>query len=371
MTHLSLPFGRAACLRGALDLLRQAAVLLACAGAALGPLQASAQVEIRPVKPAVDSAGAANSQLDLAPLDLGGADADTPPRTATRAQPASTTTAAGPTRAAVRSVSAAPTESKASLPASEAIERVIFDRKPVRVALPVNRERLVTFNQPVALNAPEDIASYARINIVGKTMYVTALMPFGSVRVFVEQLDGEQLQIPLDLVADRSTAAASSEIQIFGRAETSAKTAQNGTGAGAAADKAVDARSARDDADEVSVDAVMLTRYAARRLYAPWRLTGGDPAIHQVPLELKPVPDLYRGARVQTTPIGAWRAGSLWVTAVRMTNLEASPLEIRLEDIRGGWITSTAHGSVLGRAGSETDTTALYLVCDRPFEACR
>lgn len=343
-----------------------------CAALLLSPLAASAQVEVKPVKAAAaPAAGAPKAQLDMAPLDLG----ETDDQPAPRARPQATATSAvatvnsSPARSAARVASPAVSDTKGMAPASEAIERVIFDRKPVRVALPVNRERLVTFNQPVALNAPEDIASYARINIVGKTMYVTALMPFGSVRVFVEQLDGEQLQIPLDLVADRSTAAASSEIQIFGRAETQPKSVASA--AAGAGDKSSDARAARDDSEEVSIDAVMLTRYAARRLYAPWRLTGGDPAIHQVPLELKSIPDLYRGARVQTTPIGAWRAGSLWVTAVRMTNLESSPLEIRLEDIRGNWITSTAHSGVLGRAGSETDTTALYLVCDRPFEACR
>ena len=58
------------------------------------------------------------------------------------------------------------------------------------------------------------------------------------------------------------------------------------------------------------------------------------------------------------------------MTAVRITNLSSIPLELSLEDVRGHWIAATAQHGRIGPVGSETDTTALYLVCERAFEAC-
>jgi integrating conjugative element protein (TIGR03749 family) len=115
---------------------------------------------------------------------------------------------------------------------------------------------------------------------------------------------------------------------------------------------------------------VELTRYAARMLYAPKRLALPKDNITQVQLTLRPVPGLIRGALVQTVPLAQWRSGDLYVTAVRVTNQSTRALEIVLEDLRGRWIAATAQHGRIGPAGSELDTTALYLICDRAFEAC-
>jgi integrating conjugative element protein (TIGR03749 family) len=116
---------------------------------------------------------------------------------------------------------------------------------------------------------------------------------------------------------------------------------------------------------------VALTRHAARMLYAPTRLMPADPAIRQVALDLHPVAGLYRGRRLRTTPLGAWRSGPLYVTAVRFTNLEDRPIELQMHDLRGQWLAATPQHGRLGPAGSETDTTAVYLVCAQPFASCR
>jgi hypothetical protein len=60
----------------------------------------------------------------------------------------------------------------------------------------------------------------------------------------------------------------------------------------------------------------------------------------------------------------------LYVTAVRVTNKSAQPFELPLEHLRGRWLSVTAQHGRIGPAGSETDTTALYLICDRAFDAC-
>ena len=90
----------------------------------------------------------------------------------------------------------------------------------------------------------------------------------------------------------------------------------------------------------------------------------------KVALETVPVNGLMRGVDVETVPLGQWKSGSLYVTALKVTNRSRLPVELPLENLRGRWLAATAQHGRLGPRGSEIDTTAIYLVCDRAFEAC-
>ncbi|MBL8388110.1 MAG: TIGR03749 family integrating conjugative element protein [Hydrogenophaga sp.] len=261
-----------------------------------------------------------------------------------RAKPAAKNT----NRAAASSGTAAPSD-------RPGVERAVFNRQPVRVGLPVQRERLITLPGPAALHVPADIESVARVEAIDRTIYVTALVPFAPIRIVAELIDGGR-QIPLDLVANAQTSGASAELEVFldraGSREASA-------GAAAAT-----------EAGPPAADMVELTRFASRMLYAPRRLATTRPGISQVQVSTKPVPGLVRGGLVETVPLGQWRSAGLYVTAVRVTNKSAQPFELPLEHLRGRWLAVTAQHGRIGPAGSETDTTALYLICDRAFDAC-
>lgn len=239
-------------------------------------------------------------------------------------------------------------------PYREGVERAVFARMPVRVGLPVKRERMITLPSPAVLHVPNDIEAVARIESIDRTIYVTALVPFAPIRIVAELIEGGQ-QIPIDLVANTQTAAASQELEVFiehGRATASESQA------GAASDEAP------------AADMVELTRFASRMLYAPRRLAVNQPGVSQVQVSNKPVVGLVRGALVETVPMGQWRSAGLYVTAVRITNKSQQPLEIPLDSLRGKWLSVTAQHGRLGAAGSEADTSALYLICDRAFDAC-
>lgn len=251
-------------------------------------------------------------------------------------------------RAAASSGTAAPSD-------RPGVERAVFNRQPVRVGLPVQRERLITLPGPAALHVPADIESVARVEAIDRTIYVTALVPFAPIRIVAELIDGGR-QIPLDLVANAQTSGASAELEVFldrsGSREAS-------VGAAAAT-----------EAGPPAADIVELTRFASRMLYAPRRLATTRPGISQVQVSTKPVPGLVRGGLVETAPLGQWRSAGLYVTAVRVTNKSTQPFELPLEHLRGRWLAVTAQHGRIGPAGSETDTTALYLICDRAFDAC-
>lgn len=255
-------------------------------------------------------------------------------------------------------------------PASQAqaragVERAVFERQPVRVPLPVGHERLITLPAPAALHVPTDMASVARIEVIDRTIYATALVPFTPIRIVAELIDSGQ-QIPMDLVADAGTASARAELEVFvvepGRA--AAQTAQAAAGAAEASGDAA-------PAEQPAVDMIELTRHAARQLYAPRRLAWATPGVQQMDVVTAPIEGLIRGVNVEAAPLGQWRAGRLYVTAVRITNRSRQPLELPLEDVRGQWLAATAQHGRIGPAGSDTDTTAIYLVCDRAFDACR
>ena len=247
-------------------------------------------------------------------------------------------------------------------------ERVVFRRAPVRIVLPVNRERLVTFPGTVALHAPEGFEGMVQSQIIDRTAYFKALIPFATLRVVAEDINTGR-QIPIDLIGSEKAKAAMSPVEVIVPGVVAASNSAGSDSAPGAAPGA--ARAQSKPAEPMSLDMVGLTRYAAQALYAPRRLVPATAGVRQIPISAVPVDGLYRGWRVETTPIGAWRSGQLYVTAVRFTNQGQQPIDIDLQEMRGQWLAATAQHTRLLAAGSDWGTTTVYLVCDRPFAACR
>ena len=75
------------------------------------------------------------------------------------------------------------------------------------------------------------------------------------------------------------------------------------------------------------------------------------------------------GDAVEATPLMAWRAGTLYLTAVKLRNRSntAQVLDPRL--LRGNWLTATLQHARLLPAGNVADSTAVYLISAQPFAA--
>ena len=115
-----------------------------------------------------------------------------------------------------------------------------------------------------------------------------------------------------------------------------------------------------------TVSFVQLTRFAAQQLYGPRRLLRSTLAISRVPVNPNPVP-LLRGAKVQATPLLAWRGGDYFVTAVRLRNITRQALTLDPRELRGHWYAATFQHARLWPAGDEADTTSVYLISAQPF----
>lgn len=245
-----------------------------------------------------------------------------------------------------------------SLAAPE-LERRIWDKRPIQIALPVKRERLVTFNVPVRVELPPDLdAGTLRTQIVADThsgtIYWTALKSFKTHRVQVQDIASKNIFL-VDI-------AASPAVRDTTRIEVAVPGGQpEPVGQ-------VSARPSQAVADTVNTNPVALTRMAAQQLYAPARLLQLPDGVYPSPVRQQGTESLYQGSKVAATPVMAWRSGELTITAVKMQNLTGNELILDPRLLRGHWQTATFQHNLLLPHGSPRDTTAAYLISTTPFE---
>ena len=231
-------------------------------------------------------------------------------------------------------------------------QRMQWQKTPIAITLSVGQERMVHFRRPVSVGLPATIESVLRTQTVNGTVYLMAKAAFGSTRVIVREIDMGQTYL-FDLSASPS----------------------NGTTSGNTAPIVVtldEVGSAENRLAETGSSAqhgyVSLTRFAAQQLYAPMRLLSSVPGIVRVPIQRQSVA-LVPGNSVEAKPLVAWRAGHLYVTAVKLTNRSAKAQTLDPRTLRGAWLSAAFQHARLLPAGDEADTTAVYLVSAEPFRA--
>lgn len=234
--------------------------------------------------------------------------------------------------------------------ASQSIERIVWNKVPIPLSLPVGKERIVTFPHDVRAGVPPGLADALRTQSVDGTVYWLARKPFPVTRIQVQEVDSGRVYL-LDLRAE-SDAISTAPVQILLRASVS--------------QDRDDSTTATPDAERV--DYVSLTRYAAQQMYAPKRLLRDPPGVHRASLRVKHAVALVRGGAIEATPLGSWRGGDLYVTAVKLRNITNRPIVLDPRELRGQWLAATLqHGRLLPH-GDEADTTCVYLISARPFD---
>ena len=233
----------------------------------------------------------------------------------------------------------------------EVVDHVVWKNIPIRVILPVGKERRLDFPTTVKIEWPrgvEDKTQRLQIRENG-SVYWTAAAPFETQRVNVMTATGETYLLDVDA---RENASARTLVILDDRFP--AQEAKEG------------ARGKK--RKSVPLDAVDLVRYAAQMLYGPRRVVKALPGMVQIPVSTDDV-SLYRGGDLRTSPIAQWKApGSLYVTAIRVTSDSLDPVRLDPQRLRGDWLSATPQHDWVDASGDTGDTTAWYLVSDRPFE---
>lgn len=244
------------------------------------------------------------------------------------------------------------TPAKSSSGLTGPVERLEWARVPLPVVLVVGEERLVTLPRVMRLGMPEALQAQMRSQVLGRAAYLTAAMPFPPTRVIAEDPNsGEAILLDLSAVpAGKNAPTQRGPLEIVIPSVESAAAASDAPAA-------------------APLDPVACSRFAVKQAYAPRRLATAVEGIHSIAVNRRPLPMLYRGARLEATPIGAWRCGDFYVTTVQLVNLAAIPVELDPRDLAGRWLTATFRHSRLAPKGDERDTTVVLLTSERPFDA--
>jgi len=238
-------------------------------------------------------------------------------------------------------------------------ERVLWDKRPIKVHIQQGQERIIHFPDEVRYWLPDSIKQKVSVLAANGVLYIRALEPFISTRVRIQSLSDQQIYL-LDVTANDIGSVSETLIVMTQKSVSNLS---------------------KDVEDKTTVEnwRVRLTRYAARQLYAPERLAGSDKAIKRIPLTVTSPLPLIRGGVLEAIPIASWQATGLTVTAVKLRNTSAKRYHIGFKPsdsssvlslnqlIRGDWLTATVQHNFVGPSDHEDDTTTLYLVSDRPF----
>lgn len=239
-----------------------------------------------------------------------------------------------------------------------AVERLFWDKVPLRITLPVGKERLVTFPADVKVGVPGLLGTKLRTQSNQGTVYWKANAAFDTQRIEVHEIQSNHIYL-LDLKASKEATSVTPIEVIYKQASTD-QTNNDQT------DKTTSTTNAQAKALR-QLGYIDLTRFAAQQLYAPARLLKSSPQIHRVSVARRSTTHLIRGQQVTATPVASWQSGALYITAVELKNTSKSFITLDPRHLRGGWRAATFQHSRLHPAGSESDTSAVYLISDRPF----
>ncbi|MBT2989929.1 MAG: TIGR03749 family integrating conjugative element protein [Candidatus Thiodiazotropha sp. (ex Ctena orbiculata)] len=233
---------------------------------------------------------------------------------------------------------------------TDTLERIEWKKAPIRLELVVGQEQRIEFPDAVKVGVPASVQGLLRTQSVNGMVYLLAHAPFGSNRLMVRELDSGRIYL-FDVTAAEE-GGASHPLQVYVTDDQSPQ--KNGA-------------TSSNEVDQGQPGYIQLTRFAAQQLYAPARLVKDRPGIVRIPLTRDPV-ELFHGGTMEATPLVAWRASGLYVTAVKLTNRTEQPQTLDPRYLRGAWLTATFQHHRLLPKGDEADTTAVYLISARPFE---
>tara|TARA_R100000005_G_scaffold95952_2_gene79752 strand:+ start:10386 stop:11192 length:807 start_codon:yes stop_codon:yes gene_type:complete len=234
---------------------------------------------------------------------------------------------------------------------SNAPERVVWNKTPIAIPLVVGEERLVHFPGSVSIGIPESLTSLLRSQSINGTLYLLAREPFDTTRIMVRsETDGPMYVLDVSAEPAEADNYTLPDVQILLDSEPDTEAGES-----------------LSNTQSLSWGYAALTRYAAQQLYAPTRLIPRQHGVVAVPVSAESV-ELVHGARIEAVPVAAWKAGLRFVTAVKLTNRTQRPVVLDPRELRGAWLAATFQHNRLLPAGDEADTTAVYLISDRPFD---
>ncbi|MGR5296818.1 TIGR03749 family integrating conjugative element protein [Vibrio mediterranei] len=236
-----------------------------------------------------------------------------------------------------------------------ATDILVWDKRPLQVRLEVNKERIIEMPDNVRVGLPEYLYSKVNISTTGGVMYVTAKEPFTKTRATI-RLASNNEEILIDFFGVESIDDMEPElIKIIKK------------------DDAEKAEAARDAymAQSNGVSVKDIIQYASHDFYAPPRLKNTNKPIIENEIRAQLRLDLmFMGRSASLFDLKAlkqYRTSRYTLTAILVTNRTSQPQEIVYSDLYPDFIAASSQHIDVGPAGSQEESTILYLVTSQPI----
>lgn len=232
-----------------------------------------------------------------------------------------------------------------------------WERKPLPVALQVEKERIIFVDKNVKVGYPAELDGKLRIQSTGGAVYLKALEKFPSTRIEFRDVTTGEIFL-FDVVAATKVANPEEPIRlVFDGAVEKQSFSTN-------RDDPVSDTPVVNSRPQLPVPAA-LTRYAAQSLYAPLHsvepLEGVRRVAHRLP---KKITTLLPAYPIDAIPLISWQLDEYVVTAIRLQNRGNSQITLDPRELQGRFYSATFQHNWLGGYGSNEDTTTLYLVTE-------
>ncbi|HDY86069.1 MAG TPA: TIGR03749 family integrating conjugative element protein [Methylophaga aminisulfidivorans] len=228
-------------------------------------------------------------------------------------------------------------------------EKVIWDKTPIRVVLKPNQERMLVFpSNRVRVKIPAAIANSLSTLSNNGVIYWESNEEFTDKRILVQDTISQKTVV-IHLSSNQSLGSDEQMTILYPESETDITSSNS------------------ENKAPKHYGYETLTRVAAHHLYAPERLINIPEGIHRVNVAQQTDTHLIRGLIINMTPVISFSSNGLYITAVKLVNKQKERVILDPRQIRGKWLAATFQHASLGPNGEITDTTALYLISDRPF----
>ncbi|WP_428776370.1 TIGR03749 family integrating conjugative element protein [Vibrio sp.] len=236
-----------------------------------------------------------------------------------------------------------------------ATEILVWDKKPLSIRLEVGKERIIEFPDNIMIGLPEKVSARMQINSAAGVAYLKPMAPFPKTRITIRLESTNELMF-IDMFAVKSDSAADLDMVKILTKEAHAK------------------QQAVKDAQFIQSESVSikeLIQFASHDLYAPTRLKNLTKPVQESSISKPLKLDLmFMGRSASLFDLKAlkqYRTLRYTLTAILITNRTYQKQPIRYTDLYPNFIAVSSQHMDVGVLGSESQSTVLYLVTERPL----
>ena len=249
-----------------------------------------------------------------------------------------------------------------------------FPGETIKLMLDVDQEVQLNFEKPLSsIGIPTDIKNNIKTQLIDSRIWIKATKAFKPTRVLVKSLKGEISVFSLSATPNQQKAQEYPiKYNIVSERRQAYKSSSSGSDSSSNNKKNTNTNT--NTATKTGENYIALTRFVAQSFYAPKRLIKKIDVV-RVPINTKQLITLFACSKnlacngnVSASPLASWKSSHYYISAVLLKNTTRQQIVLDPRDLLGEWKSATFHFNRLGRTGSPTDTTVVYLISLSPFE---